>query len=147
MRWRRECQSIPIERSSIFAPLRSKPTVSATAGKWDFAFDKRPSRPMDRHRPQCHQATSERQIAVAPLAAPSSAALLSLVIIAREQVQIAGSQRPILAFDCAVARASLLNLAFASPSGGTFAEGLPEKPAKMRLIRKSDAQRDFAQQR
>jgi hypothetical protein len=35
--------------------------------KGDFAFDKSLSRPMGRHRQQCHQATSERQIAVAPL--------------------------------------------------------------------------------
>jgi hypothetical protein len=35
--------------------------------KGDFAFDKKPARPMVRHRQQCHQATSERQIAVAPL--------------------------------------------------------------------------------
>jgi hypothetical protein len=35
--------------------------------KGDFAFDKSLSRPMVRHRQQCRQATSERQIAVAPL--------------------------------------------------------------------------------
>lgn len=35
--------------------------------EWNFAFDKSLSRPMDGHRQQCHQATSERQIAVAPL--------------------------------------------------------------------------------
>ena len=65
--WRRECQSIPIERSSIFDLPRPKPTVRATAGKWVFAFDKSLSHPMARRRQQCHQATSERQIAVAPL--------------------------------------------------------------------------------
>ena len=65
--WRRECQSTPIERSSIFDLPRPKPTVRATAGKWDFAFDRNQSHPMTRRRQQCHQATSERQIAVAPL--------------------------------------------------------------------------------
>jgi hypothetical protein len=38
--WRRECQSIPIERQSIFDLSRPKPTVRATAGKWSFAFGK-----------------------------------------------------------------------------------------------------------
>jgi hypothetical protein len=35
--------------------------------KGDFAFDKSLSRPMSVNRQQCHQATSESQIAVAPL--------------------------------------------------------------------------------
>ena len=35
--------------------------------KGDFAFDKSLSRPMVCHRQECHQATCERQIAVAPL--------------------------------------------------------------------------------
>jgi hypothetical protein len=35
--------------------------------KWNSAFDKNLSRSMARHRQHCHQATSERQIAVAPL--------------------------------------------------------------------------------
>jgi hypothetical protein len=64
--WRREYQSIPIERLSIFDLPRLKPTVWATAGKWDFVFDKSPSAQC-RRRQRCHQATSEGQIAVAPL--------------------------------------------------------------------------------
>jgi hypothetical protein len=40
--WRRECQSILIERSSIFDLSRLKPTVSATAGKCDFVYRTRP---------------------------------------------------------------------------------------------------------
>src|SRR5882724_4875907 len=35
--------------------------------KWNSALDKNLSRSMARHRQHCHQATSERQIAVAPL--------------------------------------------------------------------------------
>jgi hypothetical protein len=35
--------------------------------KWNSAFDKNLSRSMARHQQHCHQATSERQIAVAPL--------------------------------------------------------------------------------
>src|ERR1700730_10318623 len=35
--------------------------------KWNSAFDENLSRSMARHRQHCHQATSERQIAVAPL--------------------------------------------------------------------------------
>jgi hypothetical protein len=35
--------------------------------KMGFRLDKSLSRPMARHRQQCHQATSERQIAVGPL--------------------------------------------------------------------------------
>ena len=42
-------------------------------------------------------------------------------------------------------RTPLLNFAFASPAGWTLAKSLSEKPAQMRLIRKSHAQRDFAQ--
>jgi hypothetical protein len=45
--WRRECQSIPIERSSIFDLHRPKPTVRATARKWNSAFDKSLSAPDD----------------------------------------------------------------------------------------------------
>src|SRR5271168_2396145 len=40
---------------------------------------------------------------------------------------------------------SLLDLALASPACRTLTEGLPEKPAQMGLIRKSDAQRYVAQ--
>jgi hypothetical protein len=55
---------MPIE--SIFDLPGPKPTVRAT-GKGDFAFDKSLSRPMACHLQRCHQATGERQIAVAPL--------------------------------------------------------------------------------
>jgi hypothetical protein len=37
VRWRRECQSTPIERQSIFDLLRPKPTIRATAENWRFA--------------------------------------------------------------------------------------------------------------
>src|SRR5580704_19220407 len=42
-------------------------------------------------------------------------------------------------------RRPLLYLALASPAGRTLTEGLPEKSAQMRLIRKSDAKRYVAQ--
>jgi hypothetical protein len=42
-------------------------------------------------------------------------------------------------------RSSLLHLAFATPAGRTLAKGLPEKPAQMCLIGKSNAQGDLAQ--
>jgi hypothetical protein len=38
--WRRECQSILIERQSVFDLPGPKHIVRATAGKWDFAFEK-----------------------------------------------------------------------------------------------------------
>jgi hypothetical protein len=40
---------------------------------------------------------------------------------------------------------SLRLLVFASPTGWTLPNGLPEQSAQMCLIRKSNAQRDFAQ--
>ncbi len=57
------------------SPLKDKPFSTfldrnppfELTEKADFAFDKSLSRPMARHRQQCHQATSERQIAIAPL--------------------------------------------------------------------------------
>src|ERR1700733_5902372 len=40
---------------------------------------------------------------------------------------------------------SLMDLALASPTGRTLSQSVPEKPAQMGLIRKSDAQRYVAQ--
>src|SRR6266404_4890581 len=37
--WRRECQSIPIEKKSIFDLLRPKPTIRATAENWRLAAE------------------------------------------------------------------------------------------------------------
>jgi pimeloyl-ACP methyl ester carboxylesterase len=45
--WRRGSQSIPIERPRIFDLPRPKPTVRATARKWNSAFDKSLSAPDD----------------------------------------------------------------------------------------------------
>src|ERR1700731_3464081 len=50
-----------------FRPSWTKTHRLSYAGKTDFAFDKSLCRPMARHRRQCDQATSEKQIAVAPL--------------------------------------------------------------------------------
>jgi hypothetical protein len=47
--------------------LDQNPPIELRPEKGDFAFDKGLSRPKARHRQQCHQAVSERQIAVAPL--------------------------------------------------------------------------------
>ena len=64
------------EKNKHFRPSKTKTHRLSYAGKWDFAFDKSLSRTMARHRQQCHQATSERQIALGPLSLIYARALL-----------------------------------------------------------------------
>jgi hypothetical protein len=54
-------------KDKVFSSFPNQNPPFELPEKGDFAFDKKPVRPMVRHRQQCHQATSERQIAVAPL--------------------------------------------------------------------------------
>jgi hypothetical protein len=60
--------------------------------KWNSAFDKNLSRSMARHRQHCHQATSERQIAVAPLGliAVQSWNLWLIQILASPSISVGG---------------------------------------------------------
>jgi hypothetical protein len=77
-----------------FRPSKTKTHRLSYAGKWDFAFDKSLSRPMARHRQQSHQATSERQIAVA---------LLSLIAVQSRNLMVAHpGSGPALQFPSAV---------------------------------------------
>jgi hypothetical protein len=57
---------------------------------------------MDRHRQQCHQATSERQIVVAPL---------SLIAVQSQNLMVA---HPVLIFPSAVGRNFRMVVAFGS---------------------------------
>src|ERR1700730_6260712 len=57
---------LPLKDNAVATFLDQNPPFEPRP-KWNSAFDKNLSRSMARHRQHCHQATSERQIAVAPL--------------------------------------------------------------------------------
>ena len=66
MRWRRECQSIPIERQSIFDLLGPKPPFELPPEN-GISPSTKAIPPNGPSSTIVHQATSERQTAVAPL--------------------------------------------------------------------------------
>jgi hypothetical protein len=57
----------PLKGKAFSTFLDQNPPFELPPENGIFDFDKSLPRPMDRHRQQCHQATSEGQIAVAPL--------------------------------------------------------------------------------
>jgi len=67
MRYGGESVSHSPLKDQAFSPFLDQNPPFELPPETGFPFDKSLSRPMARNRQQCHQATGERQIAVAPL--------------------------------------------------------------------------------